>query len=118
MGMQATLENGTQLSLGQYPIAREDSDSLLTLTMSLLHEIASVGEPVGDQGQLQQRDECVKTILGNMVSTMTDRARVMKSTNQKLSDMKKELTGEGEGLHSLFCNAHVLLGMSAETSKS
>ena len=51
--------------------------------MNLLHEIAAVGE-VG-----QDRDELVKTILKNMVATMTDRAQVMKFVNSKLANVKK-----------------------------
>lgn len=74
VGHQVTLQDRRQLSLGFTPVDREDSKTLVDVTMNLFYEIASVMTLPEDE-----MNKLVKDIYSNLTSTMTDRAATMKA---------------------------------------
>ncbi|XP_076447511.1 uncharacterized protein LOC143284579 [Babylonia areolata] len=113
VGHQITLQSGKQLALGFCSVDRENTDTLIDVTMTLMHEISFLGTAT-----YQETEDIVKDVFRHMVATMTDRAATMKSFGRKLCEAKKELLSEDAGLEFLFCSAHFLLGLSESTSRA
>lgn len=116
LNVVATTSIGEQLSMGFTEVAREDSDTLLDVNITLLKEIANFHSD-GD-------DEYLSKIVNNLCSLMSDRAAVNKCFNNKLSIWRQDMlttTGNDrnkiEKLNFFYCLAHVLLGFSSETEK-
>ena len=83
LGHQVTLGDSQKLSLGFTTIAKEDSQSLLDITLQLFQEITDVS-----MGSEEEKNKMVRDIFKNMTSCMSDRAATMKLFKQKLSSMK------------------------------
>ncbi|KAG1670842.1 hypothetical protein GQR58_016643 [Nymphon striatum] len=113
MGMQVNTEGGI-LFAGFSGVAVEDATTLLDNAITMMQEFAYV---LDDVTNATETDSMVKTILGKMIATMSDRSSVQKSFNEKLNDYRKEQVNDGE-LHFLYCNAHFLLGLSTECEKA
>ena len=112
VGHQVTLESGRQMALGFTSVDREDTTTLITITMNLMQEIASIGSE-----SKEDAEDILKDIFRHMVATMTDRAATMKSFGRSLKGLKMEVLADDAGLDFLFCNAHFLLGMATGTTQ-
>ena len=62
----------------------------------------------------EEKETIFKGVLEKVTSVMSDRASIMKSYSEKLLQYKKTELGEDFGVHFLYCNAHILLGLSAK----
>ena len=111
VGQQVTLADNTTLSLGFQLTAREDSQSLLELTLHMFDELHYLDFDGRGEEQL-------KGMMRNMVGIMTDRANVMKCYQDAVEGKRKEILQSEEGITRLYCNAHFLLGLSAAASKA
>ena len=92
---------------------REDSKTLVDITVNLFYENASVMTLPEDE-----TNEVVKEIYSNLASTMTDRTATMKTFGRQLAEKKNEILETDTGLEFLFCNAHFLLGLSSAAEKT
>ena len=110
VAMQANLQNKKILSLGFDYVAQENAETLLTLTLDKVQQLAELGD-LPDCGEAQKR------ILTNLISTMTDRAAVMKSYSRLLNDHRIESLNTDVQLNYLHCNAHFLLALSTAAEK-
>ena len=92
---------------------REDSKTLVDITVNLFYENASVMTLPEDE-----TNEVVKEIYSNLASTMTDRTATMKTFGRQFAEKKNEILETDTGLEFLFCNAHFLLGLSSAAEKT
>ena len=113
LSAQVTLEDRRQLSLGYEAVDRETASTVLDVTMNLFQEIAAVGS----DSKVEQ-DDIMKTVFGNLNSTMTDKAAYMIRFGKELQNQKQEILNRDDGLEMLFCTARVLLGLASGAKKA
>ena len=120
INVAATTSSGQQMSMGYSEVGREDSATLLNVTVNQFKEIA---EFHGHSSEDSDSDYICK-MMQNLTSLMSDRAAVNKCFNDKLACWRIEmLKAAGEDEHKVqqlnffYCLAHVLLGFSSETEK-
>ncbi|KAL8580974.1 hypothetical protein ACOMHN_017540 [Nucella lapillus] len=115
VGQQITLDSGATLYLGLNTVAKEDSETLLEVTIQMLQELSDVyaAEETNDR-----KEEVFNALLTKLTSCMSDRAAVMKLFSTKLSDFLQSTLGQEVTLHFLKCNAHFLLGLSRSCETS
>ena len=77
---QISLDGAACLYLGFAPLASEDAQALLDLTINILKELSSFYE---------ESDPIFKSLLSKINSTVTDRAAGMKLYDQKLLEFMK-----------------------------
>ena len=106
VGQQIALDNGRTLSLGFVEVAPEDAQTLLEVTSNVLMELS---ELVGEE---ETRGELLKSMLRKVCTTMSNRAAIMKSFNEKFDEMRREIVGGEIQTNFIYCNAHCLLGLS------
>ena len=111
VGFQVTLEDKKMLSLGFDPVARENVQTVLDLTVNKLSELALLYSPDDSAHQL-------KNMLRNMVGIMTDRANTMKAFDRQLDSLRTEVANPEIQLEFLYCNAHFLLGLTTAAEKA
>ena len=113
MEAQITVEGEGKLSCGYVDVNREDSDTMLSVTLEILQEIAEVGS-VDEEGRRTLFGE----ILQKLTATQTDRAAYMKLYSRKLSDVRRDRLDTDEPIDFLFCNAHCLLAFADIAEKT
>ena len=100
VGQQVTTESGS-LSGGFVPVAREDTTTLVELTIGLLEELSKL-YPAGEA------EQNFANMLQGMSAVMSDRAPAMKSFGKQLNNERKLLLQTDKDLDFLHCNAHFL----------
>ncbi|KAK7095511.1 hypothetical protein V1264_006907 [Littorina saxatilis] len=100
------------LSLGYTPLAREDTSSLLEVTIQMLEEVSDLSAS-GEEAQ-----EKFLQLLSGLSTVMSDRAAVMKSYGRALEEERRLLLDTEDGMNFLHCNAHFLLGLASEIKKT
>ena len=104
------LSDGNTMSLGFTEVSSDNAQNLLEKTMDLLHELSNI---YCEKDEEAKKDQIFKEILSKLKCLMSDRAPVMKLFNRKIAEFKKDMVGEDVHTHFLYCNAHVLLGISS-----
>lgn len=111
VGFQVTLEDKKVISLGFDPVACENVQTVLDLTVNKLSELALLYSPDDSAQQL-------KNMLRNMVGIMSDRANTMKAFDRQLDSLRTEVANPETQLEFLYCNAHFLLGLTTTAEKA
>ncbi|KAK7103600.1 uncharacterized protein [Littorina saxatilis] len=97
-------------SLGYTPVAREDTTTLVEVSMQVLEELS-------DLYAYEETQQNFVRMLSGLSSIMSDRAAVMKSYAKQLEEERRVLLQTEDGLNFLHCNAHFLLGLASEIKK-
>ena len=116
VGHQMTLDTGERLSLGMVTVAKEDSATLLEITVSLLQEIQQLYS--GWRNTEEDGNEVFRQMLSRLTSVMTDRAALNKKFDKELKKFLITELGTEICFHFLHCNAHFLLGLSRVCDES
>ena len=111
---QLSLSNGKTFYLGYAPVASENANTLLDLSLSLLHQLSVTYSNFA----FVDTQELMKTVLSTITSLMTDRASAMKSYGRLFEEHVKKEVGEDLVIHFLHCNAHYLLGLVSACEKA
>ena len=111
---QLSLSNGETFYLGYAPVASENANTLLDLSLSLLHQLSVTYSNFA----FVDTQELMKTVLSTITSLMTDRASAMKSYGRLFEEHVKSEVGKDLVIHFLHCNAHYLLGLVSACEKA
>ena len=98
------------LSLGFDPVARENVQTVLDLTVNKLSELSLLYSPDDSAQQL-------KNMLRNMVG-MIDRANTMRAFDRQLDSLRTEVANPEIQLEFLYCTARFLLGLTTAAEKA
>ena len=112
VGHQLSVDDGSVLYLGFAPVASEDAQTLLELTVNCLQKLCYCYDSF--HGAI----DIFKQLLPKITSLMTDRASAMKLYDKKFQEFVASETGKDVNIHFLNCNAHFLLGMSTHCEKA
>ena len=93
------------------PVACENVQTVLDLTVNKLSELALLYSPDDSAHQL-------KNMLRNMVGIMTDRANTMKAFDRQLDSLRTEVANPEIQLEFLYCTARFLLGLTTAAEKA
>jgi len=106
VSQQVTVD-GQSLSTGYVPVATEDTTTLVDISMKLLEELSLLhGEKESHETFLQ--------MLHQLSGLMSDRCNTMKSFDKSIFSRRKLMLQTDEDIQFLHCNAHFLLGLSAQ----
>ena len=102
--------DGQSLFIEYVPVATEDTTTLVDISINLLEELSLLhGE--------DDSHETFPQMLHQLSGLMSDRCSTVKSFDRAMQKEKKTLPQTEENIQFLHCNAHFLLGLSAECEK-
>ncbi|GFR74879.1 hypothetical protein ElyMa_000440800 [Elysia marginata] len=114
VGHQLSLSNGETFYLGYVPVACENANTLLDLSLSVLQQLYVTYSDFS----FIDTHELMKTVLSKITSLMTDRAAAMKSYGRLFEEHVKSEIGGDVIVHFLHCSAHYLLGLVSACEKA
>ena len=102
--------DGQSLFTGYVPEATEDPTTIVNISINLLVELSLL--PREDDSH-----ETFLQMLHQLSGLVSDRCSTMKSFDRAMQEEKKTLLQTEENIQLDHCNAHFLLGLSAECEK-
>ena len=102
---QFTIDDGTTLYLDFTPVATEDSDTILDVTIALLKKVCKCYSDL----TTENTDQIFLKFLRKISRTTSDRAATMKCFDSKLENFLKSELGSDFKISFLHCNAHFFI---------